>query len=222
MTPEVKLDPCGVHVSEWALCPCWDFDPTKEWRRFMSVRFELPKDLPVPQDDGGARHLTGARLPAIALEATDGSRIDLSALIGRTVVYVYPRTGDPNQGVPEGWDAIPGARGCTPQSCAFRDYFADLKRLGVTQLFGLSTQTTDYQREAVERLHLPFAILSDTDLALTRALDLPTFVYNGMTLLKRMAWVIDEGTIAKVFYPVFPPDKNAEEVMAWLAQPASR
>src|SRR6267154_2235612 len=111
----------------------------------------------------------------------------LSTLQGRTVAYVYPRTGDPNAGVPEGWDAIPGARGCTPQSCAFRDHFADLKRLGVAQLFGLSTQTTDYQREAVERLHLPFAILSDTDLALTRALDLPTFVYNGMTLLRRMA-----------------------------------
>src|SRR5712672_1188659 len=182
----------------------------------MSVRFELPKDLPVPQDDGGARHLTGARLPAIALEATDGSRIDLSALKGRTVVYVYPRTGDPNQGVPEGWDAIPGARGCTPQSCAFRDHYAELRALGVAHLFGLSTQDTEYQREAVARLHLPFPILSDEKLAFARALKLPTFEVVGMTLLKRMALVIDDGVVTKVFYPVFPPDKSAETVRDWL------
>jgi peroxiredoxin len=182
----------------------------------MSVRFDLPTDLPVPEDDGAARHLSGMRLPAIALAATNGMQVDLSTLKGRTVVYIYPRTGDPNSGVPEGWDAVPGARGCTPQSCAFRDHFGDLKRLGVAQLFGLSTQTTAYQREAVERLHLPFAILSDADLRLTRALTLPTFEFNGMTLLKRMAWVIDDGAITQVFYPVFPPDKNAEEVIAWL------
>lgn len=179
-------------------------------------RFDLPANLPVPQDDGAARHLAGMRLPDLALAATDGSQVNLSRLKGRTVVYLYPRTGDPNSGVPEGWDAIPGARGCTPQSCAFRDHFADLKRLGVAQLFGLSTQTTDYQREAVDRLHLPFAILSDAELRLTRALDLPTFVFNGMTLVRRMAWAIDDGAITKVFYPVFPPDKNAEEVIAWL------
>src|SRR5882724_10254507 len=184
----------------------------------MSARFDLPKDLPAPADDGATRHLTDARLPDVALPATDGSRVELARLKGRTVVYAYPRTGDPNAGVPEGWDAIPGARGCTPQSCAFRDHFADLKRLGVAQLFGLSTQTTEYQREAVERLHLPFAILSDAALALTRALKLPTFDFGGMTLLKRMAWVVDDGMITKVFYPVFPPDKNAEEVMAWLGR----
>jgi peroxiredoxin len=180
------------------------------------LRFDLPTDLPVPQDDGAARHLTGMRLPAIEIAATDGTEVDLSALKGRTVVYIYPRTGDPNSGVPEGWDAIPGARGCTPQSCAFRDHFAELKQLGVGQLFGLSTQTSEYQREAVERLHLPFAILSDADLRLTRALGLPTFEFKGVTLLKRMAWVIDDGAITQVFYPVFPPDKNAEEVIAWL------
>jgi peroxiredoxin len=179
-------------------------------------RFDLPADLPVPQDDGGARHLTGLRLPDIALPATDGADVNLSRLKGRTVVYLYPRTGDPKAGVPEGWDAIPGARGFTPQSCAYRDNYADRKRLGVAQLYGLSTQTTDYQREAAARLHLPFAILSDADLRLTRALDLPTFAFNGMTLMKRMAWVIDDGVIAKVFYPVFPPDRNAEEVIAYL------
>ena len=176
----------------------------------------LPGDLPVPQDDGGARHLTGMALPDLDLAATDGSKVNLARLKGRTVVYVYPRTGRPGQPLPEGWDGIPGARGCTPQSCGFRDHFADLKKLRVAQLFGLSTQPADYQREAAERLHLPFAILSDADLALTRALNLPTFVYNGMTLLKRMAWVIDDGRITKVFYPVFPPDKSAEEVVTWL------
>jgi peroxiredoxin len=179
-------------------------------------RFDLPPDLPVPEDDGAARHLIGARLPSIRLAATDGSTVDLSALTGRTIIYVYPRTGDPNAGVRDGWNAIPGARGCTPQSCGFRDHFAELTRLGVAQLYGLSTQTTEYQREAVERLHLPFAILSDADLTLTRAMTLPTFRFNGMELIKRMAWVIDAGTITKVFYPVFPPDRNAEEVVAWL------
>ena len=176
----------------------------------------LPDDLPVPQDDGAARHLTGARLPDIALAATDGSSVNLSRLAGRTVVYIYPRTGVPGVDTLPGWDQIPGARGCTPQSCSFRDHFGELKRLGVAQLYGLSTQDTAYQQEAATRLHLPFAILSDEVLALTKALDLPTFVTSGMTLLKRMALVIDDGKITKVFYPVFPPDKNAQEVIAWL------
>jgi peroxiredoxin len=177
----------------------------------------LPADLPIPRDDGAARHLTGRKLPALALAATDGARVDLSKLRGRTVVYIYPRTGVPGQASPEGWDQIPGARGCTPQSCSFRDHFAELKRLGVAHLFGLSTQDTAYQSEAAERMHLPFPLLSDEKLELARALDLPVFTVAGMTLLKRMAWVIDDGAITKVFYPVFPPDKNAEEVIAWLA-----
>ncbi len=176
----------------------------------------LPPGIPVPQDDGAARHLQGLALPSLSLAATDGSRVDLSKLAGRTVVYVYPRTGVPGQPLPEGWDAIPGARGCTPQSCSFRDHFAELKRLGVAHLYGLSTQDTAYQREAVERLKLPFAILSDAGLALTRAIDLPTFAVAGMTLLKRMALVVDDGVIGKVFYPVFPPDRSAAEVIAWL------
>jgi peroxiredoxin len=176
----------------------------------------LPANIPAPLDDGGARHLAGLKLPAIALPATDGSQVDLSKLNGRTVVYIYPRTGVPGQALPDGWDAIPGARGCTPQSCSFRDHFAEFKGLGVAQLYGLSTQDTGYQREAAERLKLPFAVLSDAELKLTAALKLPTFSAAGMTLLKRMALVIDDGTISKVFYPVFPPDKNAEEVIAWL------
>jgi peroxiredoxin len=176
----------------------------------------LPAELPVPTDDGAAAHLAGQKLPALALPATDGSRVDLAKLAGRTVVYIYPRTGVPGRAMPEGWDAIPGARGCTPQSCSFRDHFAELKALGVAQLYGLSTQDSDYQREAAQRLKLPFAILSDANFALTRALKLPTFAVAGMTLLKRMALIIDDGVISKVFYPVFPPDKNAEEVIAWL------
>src|SRR5437763_15980335 len=130
----------------------------------------LPESLPVPPDDGAARHLPGAELPDLALPATDGATVNLARLKGRTVVYIYPRTGRPGQALPTGWDAIPGARGCTPQSCSFRDHFAELKQLGVAQLFGLSTQDLDYQREAVERLHLPFAILAGVDLELTRAL----------------------------------------------------
>jgi peroxiredoxin len=176
----------------------------------------LPEGLPVPQDDGAARHLRGAKLPDIGLTATDGVQVNLARLNGRTVVYIYPRTGRPGQPTPTGWDDIPGARGCTPQSCSFRDHFAELKRLGVANLFGLSTQDQGYQREAAERLHLPFALLSDADFALTDALRLPTFEVDGMRLIKRMAWVIDDGIISHVFYPVFPPDASAAQVIAWL------
>jgi peroxiredoxin len=176
----------------------------------------LPADIPVPQDDGAARHLAGMRLPDLALPATSGPPVNLSKLKGRSVVYIYPRTGVPGADLPPGWDDIPGARGCTPQSCSFRDHAGELKQLGVTHLFGLSTQDTAYQQEAATRLHLPFPILSDEHLALTNALKLPTFIAAGMTLLKRMAWVIDDGVITHVFYPVFPPDKSAADVVAWI------
>ena len=152
----------------------------------------------------------------MALAATSGPPVDLSTLRGRTVVYVYPRTGRPGQQLPDGWDAIPGARGCTPQSCSFRDHFDELRRLGVGHVFGLSTQDTDYQREAAERLHLPFPVLSDEKLALTRALDLPTMQVAGLTMIKRLALIIDDARITHVFYPVFPPDRNAGDVLAWL------
>src|SRR5215471_14199914 len=151
----------------------------------------IPADLPVPEDDGAARHLAGMRLPSLLLAATDGTEVDLAKLAGRTVVYIYPRTGRPGVALPDGWDAIPGARGCTPQSCSFRDHFAELKALGVAHLYGLSTQDSDYQRDAVERLKLPFPVLSDAALALARVIKLPTFSAAGMTLLKRMALVID-------------------------------
>jgi peroxiredoxin len=176
----------------------------------------LPADLPVPTDDGAARHLGGMQLPPLPLPTTNGDVVDLAALAGRTIVYIYPRTGRPGQKLPDGWDAIPGARGCTPQSSSFRDHFAELRGLGIAHLYGLSTQDTDYQREAAERLHLPFALLSDAGLQLTRALDLPTFVVEGMMLIKRMVLVIDNGIITKVFYPVFPPDESAGTVVAWL------
>jgi peroxiredoxin len=176
----------------------------------------LPPNIPAPHDDGAAKHLPGAKLPDLALPATTGAAVNLAKLKGRTVVYIYPRTGVPGVDLPPGWNDIPGARGCTPQSCGFRDHFGELKRLGVAQLYGLSTQDTAYQQEAATRLHLPFAILSDEAFALTKALKLPTFTTTGMTLLKRMALVIDDGVISKAFYPVFPPNKNAEEVIAWL------
>jgi len=174
--------------------------------------------IPAPVDDGGTRHLRGTRVPSLALLASDGSAVDLSSLRGRTVVYAYPRTGRPGVPNPEGWDLIPGARGCTPQTCSFRDHFDELRRLGVDQLFGLSTQSTDYQREAAARLHLPFTLLSDEDLRLASAMRLPTFRTAGMTLLKRFTLVVDDGKVTHVFYPVFPPDQSATEVIAWLKE----
>ena len=178
----------------------------------------LPADLPAPQDDGAARHLPGRALPDLALPATRGGAFNVSILGGRSVLYIYPRTGVPGVELPPGWDDIPGARGCTPQSCSFRDYFPELKALGVVHVFGLSSQDTDYQREVAHRLHLPFPLLSDAELKFMRALDLPTFSVAGMILLKRMALIIDDGVIAKVFYPVFPPDQSATEVVSWLRQ----
>ena len=173
--------------------------------------------IPPPADDGAVRHLQGVRLPPAPLQATTGERIDLSACRGRSVVYIYPRTGRPDVPNPDGWDMIPGARGCTPQSCAFRDHFAELRQLGVDQLYGLSTQDTAYQQEAAARLHLPFPLLSDKRLEFATALGLPTFEAGGMTLLKRCTLVVDDGRVTHVFYPVFPPDRNASDVIAWLS-----
>jgi peroxiredoxin len=177
--------------------------------------FPLPDNLPVPTDEGAAAHLVGAALPELTLPATDGARIDLAGLAGRWVLYVYPMTGRPGVALPDGWDAIPGARGCSPQSCGFRDHFAELQALQAG-VYGLSTQDSDYQREARDRLHLPFELLSDSGLRLQSALRLPTFRIAGMELYRRLTLVVDDGRIAKLFYPVFPPDRNADEVLAWL------
>ena len=188
--------------------------PTSNQPNLMQVDWSK---IPAPPDDGAARHLEGLRLPDIALAATDGRLVSLARCQGRTVVYAYPRMGKPGQiALIDGWDEIPGARGCTPQSCAFRDHFTELSAAGASQVFGLSTQDTAYQAEAVARLHLPFAILSDEKAALANAVRLPTMQVAGVTLLKRLAMVIDEGRITKVFYPVFPPDRNAGDVLAWL------
>ncbi len=172
--------------------------------------------LTAPEDDGAAAHLTGAKVPDISLAATDGSAVSLALLPGRTVVYVYPLTGRPGAALPDGWDEIPGARGCTPQSCAFRDHYGALLASGADRVFGLSTQDTDYQREAADRLHLPYPLLSDAALRLTTALRLPVMLISGNTLLKRMALIIDDGVIVRAFYPVFPPDRNAADVLEWL------
>ena len=177
----------------------------------------LPEDLPQPVDDDAAAHLAGMVLPEVALPATDGRLISLARLPGRAVVYAYPRTGEPGKPLPTpDWDHIPGARGCTPQSCSFRDYYAELKELGADHVFGLSTQNTAYQQELVERLHLPFPVLSDEKLELVRAARLPTFKAAGLTLLKRLTLVIDNGRVTRVFYPVFPPDRSAADVVDWL------
>jgi len=184
--------------------------------------YELPKGLPVPQDDGACAHLPGLALPPIALQSTAGRRVNVSQLAGRTVLYFYPRTGKPDQEMPAGWNEIPGARGCTPQSCAFRDHFDELKRAGASHVYGLSTQDTAYQREAAVRLHLPFELLSDEKLELAGALRLPTFEVAGMTLIKRLTLIVDDGVISKVFYPVFPPDANAADVERWLSANPTR
>jgi peroxiredoxin len=177
----------------------------------------LPEGLPVPVDDGAASHLPGRAMPALALPATDGRPVALGALgRGRTVVYIYPMTGRPGVDLPDGWDDIPGARGCTPESCGFRNLHTELLAAGAAQVFGLSSQPSDYQREAVDRLHLPFAMLSDEHLALASELGLPTFTIGGVTFYRRLTMIITDGVIEHVFYPIFPPDQHAQEVLDWL------
>jgi len=178
----------------------------------------LPPNLPVPVDDGAADHLPGRELPALTLPSTLGGSVDLAAAAresGTLVLYVYPRTGVPGQPSPDGWDAIPGARGCTPQSCAFRDHHAELRALGAAVL-GLSAQPAEEQQEFAAREHIPFSLLADPDRRLAAALDLPTFEAAGMMLYRRITLIVRDGAIAKIFYPVFPPDRNAAEVLAWL------
>ncbi|MFK7996801.1 MAG: peroxiredoxin [Granulosicoccus sp.] len=172
--------------------------------------------IPAPEDDGQAAHLPSMTIPSVSLLATDGTHVDLSEQSGLVVVYAYPMTGSPGTALPDGWDELPGARGCTPQSCAFRDHAEELAQLGVNAVYGLSTQSSDYQREAASRLNLPFCLLSDEALSLSEALRLPMLEVAGMTLIKRITMVIRDGVIDKVFYPVFPPDENATEVIAYL------
>jgi len=176
----------------------------------------LPPDLPIPQDDGAADHLAGLALPRLELRATSGRTVDLHGLAtGTLVLFVYPRTGRPGADPLPGWDEIPGARGCTPQACSFRDLHAELAEAGAL-VAGLSAQTHEEQLEASERLELPYPLLADPELRLAAALRLPTFEFGGATLYRRLTLVAERGRIARVFYPVFPPDANAAEVLAWL------
>lgn len=179
---------------------------------------ELPGNIPVPVDDGACKHLLGIQLCSIPLPSTSGHIVDLASILGRTVVYCYPRTGRPNIDLPRGWDEIPGARGCTPQSCAFKAHYQEFTSLDIG-VFGLSTQNTDYQKEAAERLYLPFELLSDAELTFTYALRLPTFQVESITLIKRLTLILLNGRIEKVFYPVFPPNENVEEVIVWSQNP---
>jgi len=183
----------------------------------MKTYETMPENLPRPIDDGACDHLVGMKLPDIDLLATDGSVVNLSAQKRKTVIYCYPMTGKPGVPLPEGWDDIPGARGCTPQSCAFRDHHAELSALGA-DVFGLSTQNTDYQKEMAERLHLPFLVLSDADFVFCQAMRLPTFEVNGMRLLKRVTMIADKGTIMRVHYPVFPSNSDAAWVISQLSE----
>jgi peroxiredoxin len=184
----------------------------------MPQSLSLPDNLPVPQDDGACAHLPGLRLPQLALPTSAGSTVDFSGLPGRSVIFFYPKTGVPGKNPPPSWDAIPGARGCTPQNCSFRDEHDNLLQAGVKQLFGASTQSSDYQREALERLHLPYLLVSDEKLAFTHALNLPTFEFEGETLIKRLTLIVDDGVITHVLYPVFPPDKSAADTLDWIKQ----
>jgi peroxiredoxin len=177
--------------------------------------FTLPDDLPVPEDDGAADHLVNAVVPSVELRATTGELVDVARLTGRTILFCYPRTGRPDEDLLPGWDAIPGARGCTPETCGFRDAHGQFADLGA-RVIALSTQSTEYQRELAERLGLQFPVLSDEGLELTNALGLPTFETTGLTLLKRLTLVIDDGRVTHVFYPVFPPDTHAADVLSWL------
>lgn len=177
----------------------------------------LPDDLPVPVDDGAADHLPGMALPPITLPTTTGDRVDFNQLgPGRTVIYLYPMTGRPGVALPDGWDDIPGARGCSTEACDFRDHFRDLSTAGAEHVFGLSSQSTGYQHEMAERLRLPFPVLSDVDFSLGTALSLPTFTASGERLYKRLTLVVRDGVIEHVFYPVFPPNTHAQQVLDWL------
>ena len=176
---------------------------------------ELPKDLPLPQDDGAADHLKGKRLPNVKLAATNGQVIDLGDLPGTVVIYCYPMTGRPNVPLPDGWDQIPGARGCTPQSCSFRDHYQEIRALGA-DVIGLSVQNTDYQKEMAERLHLPFPVVSDIHYEFQKALSLPTFQAAGMTLLKRLTLIVKNGVVEAVHYPIFPSDSDPDWVIGRL------
>jgi peroxiredoxin len=175
----------------------------------------LPDNLPVPVDDGACMHLAGKFVPSVEVLATDGELINLSLVDGRTVLYAYPMMGSADIKMPENWDMIPGARGCTPQACDFRDHFQQLNQLGVS-VFGISTQSSMMQQEAVKRLHLPFRLLSDATMAFTKALQLPTFTADSRTLIKRHTLVIKAGIVEHVFYPVFPPNQHAQQVIDWL------
>lgn len=176
----------------------------------------VPENLPAPEDDGAAVHLRGMLLPGMALPSTAGGATRLADLAGTVVLYCYPMTGAPGAALPDDWDLIPGARGCTAEACSFRDHFGDLRGAGADAVYGISTQTPAEQHEAAERLHLPFPLLSDSDLALAHALRLPLFTAGGRKLLKRLTLIARDGAIVKVFYPVFPPDRHADEVIAWL------
>lgn len=180
----------------------------------------LPTDLPVPHDDGAADHLLGTALPQLVLPTSDGGHIDLGKLgAGRSVLYLYPLTGRPGVNLPAGWDTIPGARGCSTEACDFRDHFDELRRAGVARVFGLSSQSVDYQAEVVDRLRLPFAMISDEDFRLGKALRLPTFAAPGYErLYARLTLIVHDGRVEYVFYPIFPPNTHAQQVLSWLVE----
>lgn len=184
----------------------------------MKDLLTLPDNLPVPEDDGACSHLEGSRFPSINISSTNDDAVNFNTEKGLSVIYFYPMIGNPNSAPLTGWNDIPGARGCTPQSCEFRDHLAELTSLGVKNVFGASAQDIDEQRESRDRLHLPFDLLNDSQFELAMALNLPTFTYKDKKLIKRLTLIVENGEILKVFYPVFPPNENATRVIEWLSE----
>ncbi|AJT41361.1 redoxin domain-containing protein [Psychromicrobium lacuslunae] len=192
---------------------------TMEVSQMPSTSYEkLPENLPVPQDDGLADHLPGLSLPELNLPSTSGETIDLAAITGRWVLFIYPSTGVPGVDMPEGWDNIPGARGCTPEACGFRDNIDSLRAAGAEAIYGLSGQGLNYQQELAKRLHLPYPLLSDPQTELAEALQLPRFDIAGQSFYQRLTLIINYGVIEHAFYPIFPPDQHANQVHSWLRE----
>ncbi|VAW52529.1 Alkyl hydroperoxide reductase subunit C-like protein [hydrothermal vent metagenome] len=183
----------------------------------MKDLYQLPEGLPVPVDDGACNHLEGAPFPSMLITVTPHATYDFSKEKGINIIFFYPMIGHPDSLPMTGWNEIPGARGCTPQALSYKNYFRQITKLGV-RLFGASSQALKEQNDAIDRLKLPFELINDSSFLLSNALKLPTFQFNEIKMIKRLTLVVVDGVIKKVFYPVFPPNKNVDDVIVWLKE----